>query len=376
MPRMYNKKVGQNAIDNRTRKRVGQRDAIVWSVDEGNDIVNLKIQGSDTLLVAHYHQVLNAVPTYIKPGAAVTVRHRRNNKGYVEIIGTGRAIPTPVGASAGLPVVGATDVVVSGMEVLPTDPTSMTVRVNPGVYRLDNTLHVWSKTNNFFYTMNDPPELIMGTDPVTMGGQYYVVTIPAAPVSEHFGRYDLLVVGPHDGEIDVISGAEVNLSTTEPVMPSVPVNHVMVDWVLVFYGETVVTAGMIGKKYNPPSPQDVTVTLSTSFVTDQQLEWNPAAPPSASCVVIISVEDQYGSTIDFNGARGRLTLSGGFGEVDGGYTGWSSDWAESSHGTQVQFQYRREQTNPDENHPVLVYDVEGFTTAFVIILLDSLGDPL
>ena len=195
MPKMYNKKIGLNAIDSRLRKRVEERDAIVWSIDENNDIVNLKIQGSDTLLVAHYHQVLNALPRYVKPGAAVTVRHRRGNKGYVEIVGTGRAIPTPVGASSGLPQVGSTDVVISGMEVLATDPTSLTVRVNSGVYRMDNTLYVWSETNNFFYTMNDPAELIMGTDAVTMGGQYYVVNIPAAPSTPQYGRYDLLVVG-------------------------------------------------------------------------------------------------------------------------------------------------------------------------------------
>lgn len=375
MPKMYNKKIGQNAIDTRIRRRIEERDAIVWSIDEGNDIVNLKIQGSDTLLVAHYHQVLNAVPKYVKPGAAVTVRHRRGNKGYVEIVGTGRAIPTPIGASSGLPEVGATDVVVSGMEVLATYPTSMSVRVNPGVYRLNNTLYVWSETNNFYYTMDDPPELIMGTDPVTMGGQYYVVNIPAAPATPAYGRYDLLVIGPHDNQIDVVSGAEVNFSTDEPVMPSVPVNHVMVDWVLVFYGDTVVTDAMIGKSYNAPAPQDITVTISTSFVTDQQLEWNPAAPPSASCVIIISVDDQYGTTINFGG-RGRLTLGAGFGQVNGSYTGWSSNYAESYHSTQVQFQYIRDQTEGDEFSPVLTYEIEGFATVFIIQLLDSLGVPM
>ena len=222
--------------------------------------------------------------------------------------------------------------------------------------------------------MDDPAPLIMGTDAVTMGGQYYVVNIPAAPSTPAYGRYDLLVVGPHDNQIDVVSGAEVNFSTTEPVKPAVPANHVLVDWILVFYGQTEVVEAMIGKNYQAPAPQDVTVTLATSFVTDQQLEWNPAAPPSASCVVTISVDDQYGSTIDF-GDKGRLTLTAGFGEVHGGYTGWRSDYAESNHSTSVQFQYRRDQTE-SEFHPVFTYEIEGFATVFIITLLDSLGDPL
>jgi hypothetical protein len=376
MPRMYNKRVGVNAIDKRMRKRVSERDAIVWSVDEANDIVNLRIQGSDKNLVAHYHQVLNAVPRYVKPGAAVRVRHRRGNKGYVEVTGTGRAVPTPVGIGSSFPVVGLTDVVLSGMEVLATDPLSMTVRVNPGTYRLDNTLHVWSKTNNFYYVMNDPAPLLMGTDPVYMGAQYYVVTIPAAPSTPQYGRYDILVVGPHDDEIDVVSGSEVNLSTTEPTMPSTPANHVLVEWIFVMYGDTTVDSSMIGKSYQSPGPETITISLSGTWVdVDDQLTWNPSTPPQPFADIQISVTDQYGGSYSFGGARGRLTLSGGFGQVYGSYSGWRSDYAESSHSASVSFKYERDQT-ASEFAPILLYEVTGFSTVFVIVLLDSLGDPI
>jgi hypothetical protein len=375
MPKMYNKKIGLNAIDSRLRKRVEERDAIVWSIDENNDVVNLKIQGSDTLLVAHYHQVLNALPRYVKPGAAVTVRHRRGNKGYVEIMGTGRAIPTPVGASSGLPQVGSTDVVISGMEVLATDPTSLTVRVNSGVYRMDNTLYVWSETNNFFYTMNDPAELIMGTDAVTMGGQYYVVNIPAAPSTPQYGRYDLLVVGPHDNQIDVLSGSEVNLTNEAPVKPSVPANHVLVDWIFIQYGDTVVDSTMIGKNYSQPGPETITVTLGGIDITvDDEFGWS-LIDNTPICTITISVQDQYGGTYGFGGQRGRLTLTGP-GQVLGGYTGWRSDYAESNHASSVFFSYERDQLAVPEYSPTFVYETTGFSTVFVIVLLNVSGDPI
>lgn len=375
MPRLYNKKIAAQAIDHRLRRRIEERDAIVWTVDTSNNIVNVKIQGSDTLVVAHYHQVLTSVPRYLKPGAAVTIRHRRGNKGYVEVVGTGRAIPTPVGAGSGLPAVGLTDTVLSGMEVLATDPLSLTVRVNPGTYRMDNTIYVWSETNNFFYTMNDPAELIMGTDAVNMGGQYYVVTIPAAPSTPQYGRYDILVVGPHDDQIDVVSGTEVNLSTTEPTMPSVPADHVLVDWIFIMYGDTTVDSSMIGKQYSAPGPEEITVTLTGADITvDQEFDWN-AVDDTPQCGINISVKDQYGGTYGFGGLRGRLTLNGP-GQVYGGYTGWRSDYAESSHGSSVSFMYERNQLATPEYAPTLVYEVTGFSTVFVIVLLDSLGDPI
>jgi len=376
MPRLYGKKVGIGVIDRRVRKRVEERDAVVWSVDSANNIVNVKIQGSDTLLKSHYHQVLTAAPSYLKPGAAVTIRHRRGNKGYVEVIGTGRAIPTPIGAGSSLPSVDLTDVVLSGMEVLATDPTTMTVRVNPGTYRYNNGLYIWSETNNFFYTMDDPAPLLMGSDAVTMGGQYYVVTIPAAPATPKYGRYDILVVGPHDNEIDVISGTAVNFSTTVPTMPTVPSGHVLVDWVLVFYGDTVVTDDMIGKSYSSPIYSSVDISISGSWVTvDDELEWNPTPPPQPYCDIVITVYDQYGTVWNFAGMRGKLTNMGAFGQVYGSYTGWRSDYAESYVSTTGSFKFERDQSASESSVPLL-YEVGGYAYSFVLVLLDSGGSPI
>lgn len=376
MPRLYNKKVGIHAIDKRLRKRTEERDAIVWSVDTTNKIVNLKIQGSDTLMVANYHQVLTAVPNYVKPGAAVTVRHRRGNRGYIEVIGTGRAIPTPVGAGGSLPDVNTTDDILTGMAALATSPETLTVRINSGTYRVDNTLYVFAPDTGFVYTMDDPAPLIMGTDDVTMGVQYFTVSIDSAPATPAYGRYDIIVVGPHDNEAHVVKGTAVNLSTTEPTMPTVPANHILIDWVFIKYGDTVITTEMIGGKYADPAPNTIVLNISGTWTNvDDELTWNPSPPPQPYADISITVKDQYGTTINYGGARGRLTSYATFGQVYGSYSGWRSDYAESPHTSSVSFKFERDQS-ATEYAPTLLYQVTGFESAFVIVLLDALGDPI
>lgn len=378
MPRMYYKKVGAHAVDQRVRKRSESRDAIVWSIDADNDIVNLKIQGSDILYKAYYHQVLTAVPSYCKVGAAVSLRHRRGNKGFAEVQGTGRAIPTPIGSGSSLPDIPLEDMILTGMEVLATDPTTMYVRINSGTYRMNNTIYVFSEANNNFYEMNDPAEIMMGSDPVTMGGDYYVVEVPSAPTGSGYGRYDILVVGPHDGLIDLISGTAVNLSTTVPVMPTIPSQHVLIDWILVQKGDSVVTNAMIGQGYGSPAPEEVTVVISGTYVNaEQQLTWNPGVEPIVqyTCTITISAKDQYGNTYNFGGVRGTLTKMGGYGRVHGGYTGWTSDVAESYASSSVVFGYERDQTET-EFSPIFMYEHTGFSTAFVLTILSLTGSPM
>ena len=377
MPRMYNKKVGTSAVDRRVRKRIEGQDAIVWSVDAANNIVNLKIQGSDILYKAHYHQVMSAVPNYLKVGAAVTLRHRRGNKGYAEVSGTGRSIPTPIAGASALPTISLTNMVLTGMEIFETDPQSMWLGVYPGTYRLDNTIYVFSEANNFFYTMNDPPPLIMGTDAVTMGGEYFAVEFDAAPGTPAYGRYDILVVGPHDSLIHVVKGTAVNLSTTEPTMPTTPVDHVRIGFVLIQYGDTVITNDMIGKGYSAPGPQEITVAITGTYVdANGHLTWNVLPPPEYQCTITISAKDQYGTTWNFGGVHGTLTKLNGTGQVYGSYTGWTSDVAESNATTSVVFKYERNQSASPEMPPNFVYESPGFSTFTQVVLLGAGGDPI
>ena len=385
MPVLYGKKVGRHRIDNRVRKRVEERDAIIWQIDSANDIVNLKIQGSDTLIKAHYHQVIHTFPGYLKVGAAVMIRFRRGNRGFVDVIGSGRAIPTPVDEGSPMPPISLADMIISGMEVTATDPATLSVAIASGVFRISNRLYVFSGTDNFFYIMNEPAPLIMGDDPVIMGGQYYALTLPAAPSTPGYGRYDLIVIGT-DSVLDVVSGVEVNLSTTAPSFPTIPSGHILVAWIFVRYGNTVITQSMIGQNYSQPNAESWTVTLTggqVGYYNDTYpyvLAWNssliiPIVQPS--CGIVIVAIDQYGHTMDFGGARATLTKAAGYGRVRGGYTGWDSTTAESRAGTSISFNYERAQPevpeDPDEHYPVFSMRVEGFSMAFTITLACSAG---
>lgn len=378
MPRLYSKRVGTHLVDNRVRKRTEERDAIVWQIDQDNDIIYLKLQGSDTLVRAYYHQVVTTIPAYLKTGSAATIRFRRGNKGYVDVIGSGRAIPTPVASGSALPEINLADMILTGMEVTATSPATMSVAVAAGTYRIANQLYVFSGTSNFVYVMDDPPPLLMGTDDVTMGPQYFTIDIPAAPSTPGYGRYDILVVGT-DQEIDVISGTAVNLSTTAPTMPSVPLNHILVAYIFVQYGNTVVTQDMIGQNYASPVAETVTVVLSGSWVTtygsEQALDWNPLSTPNPDCTITISAIDQYGGQMNWGGARGRLTKAGGFGQLYGSYSGWKTDWVESQVTTQAVFKYQRDQS-VSEISPVLYFEVTGFAHVFSITLLSATGLPV
>lgn len=375
MPKFYNKMVGRRKIEHRIRQHTPDRDAIVWSVDAEAKIANVKIQGSNTLIQVPYHMTMFSVPSYVRPGAAVTVRHRGGNKGFWEISGTARTIPTPVSGSGSLPDQNTTDVVLTGMEVSVTDPTSWCVSISAGTYRYDEVIYVFSGTSNWYYTMDDPAPLVMGNDPVVMGGQFYAICFDPAPVTINYGRYDILVIGPHDNSVDVIKGAEVNLSTTTPTMPSVPSGHILIGWVFITGADTAITSEMVNLTYGTPAPEQTTITLSGSWVTANQLEWNATPPPMPDCTITISCKDQYGGTYGFGGAMGTLTLVGGYGLVYGIYSGWRSDYALAKHNSSITFKYQRDQ-DEDEFRPIFTYECSNFAYVFTITLLDALGDPI
>jgi hypothetical protein len=385
MPRLYGKKMARRRIDNRVRSRIEERDAIIWEIDESREIVNLKIQGSDTLIKAHYHQVIHTFPGYLKVGAAVNIRFRRGNRGFVDVIGSGRAIPSPVDASGPMPPVTLANMILSGLIVTATDPPSMAVSVSDGVFRINNKIYVFSGTDDFVYIMNEPAPLVMGFDPVIMGPQYYTIAMPPAPTTPGYGRYDIIVIGT-DSVLDVISGTAVNLSTTAPEFPTIPPNHILVDWVFIMYGDTVITQSMIGQKYSQPNAESWTVVLSGGWVGAYAqnpddwpyvLGWSDEDPlvTQPSCTITITATDQYGGLINFGGARATLTKAGGLGRVRGGYTDWHSSVAESSAYTSIVFYYEREQPidpeDPDERYPVFSFEVLGFSMSFSIVLACS-----
>lgn len=115
--RLYGKKFAKRSMDKRTRLKVESRDAVLWSVDWDNRICNVKIQGSNELVAAHFPQNLTALDIFMKPGNAVRIAHRGGNRGYIEVVGHGMAIPTPVTGDSHPATSDLADGVVSGLTI-------------------------------------------------------------------------------------------------------------------------------------------------------------------------------------------------------------------------------------------------------------------
>ncbi|MEM5769674.1 MAG: hypothetical protein AAGU32_15480 [Bacillota bacterium] len=98
--RTYGKRLIRGAADKATKQAAESRDAVLWDVLLTERVCRCKIQGSSELIIARFPQNWATVPEWAKPGQAVRIAHRGGIRGYIEVVGFGRAIPTPVSGSA------------------------------------------------------------------------------------------------------------------------------------------------------------------------------------------------------------------------------------------------------------------------------------
>lgn len=365
--RLYRKNFTKDLVSQRIRSHTVDRDGIVWDIDETNYIASVRIQGTSTNLKCPYHRVNRHRPDYLKKGACVQVRHKRGLRGYAEIIGPGRAIPSPSAGESQLPVRSSTDAILSGMDLAETNPESMDLVLDSGTFRLDDTIYVFVGSEDTFYVMQDPPVLVMGNNPVTMGEGWSVVTISAAP-SAGYGRYDLIVVGI-DGDADVVTGTP-SLLSTEPAMPSTPSDHILVDHIFIYGGQTEVDDSMIGKSWSAPIPSEVTCVVTGDVDGDGQILYSNGA----EITLTLSSVDQYGQTFNGQNATCTCTLYCDDGEVYGAMTGWRSDFAQAQYSTSLVFRYRRnDPVAADDQSPVFTFESEdnNFSFSTVVIALTS-----
>ena len=94
--RLYGKRFVKNYVDSRVVRKTEMRDAVLWDIDWSNYVARVKIQGSNQLITAHFPRNWKKQPYWCKEGNAVRIIHRSGVRGYVEIAGEGRAIPSPV----------------------------------------------------------------------------------------------------------------------------------------------------------------------------------------------------------------------------------------------------------------------------------------
>lgn len=365
--RLYRKNFTRGLINQRIQAHAVDRDAIIWAIDDTNRLASVRIQGTNTNIQVPYHQVNRYRPDYLKVGACVQIRHKRGIRAYAEIMGPGRAIPTPVTGGAQLPTRDSVDAILTGMELEELTPLSMGYSLSAGTFRYNNIIYVYVGSEDGGYLMTDPPTLLMGSNPVVMGTSWSTVTIPAAP-SAGYGRYDLIVVGT-DGVADVVEGTPALLST-EPTMPSTPSGHILVDHIFIYGGQTTVDDSMIGKSWSAPIAEEVTCDVTGDIDGSGRILYTNGA----EITLTISAVDQYGQAFDGDNVTCTCTLYCDDGEVYGALTGWRSDYAQAVFDSNLQFSYRRnDPVASDDQSPVFSIQSEtgNFSYSTTVIALTS-----
>lgn len=284
--RTYGRKQLKRYVDRATRAKTETRDAIIWDVIEEDRVCQVKIQGSNEFIYAHYPRNQTTVPKWCKVGNAVRIIHKGGNRGYMEIAGEGRAAPT----GSGTPTIPTpSNALMSGMAVWATMPTNkMAVTIDSGNYRIDGTIYSYGGTDTSSYYVMDTDPIIMDDDPVQMNTPIGAIVIETAPAVGYY-RYDAIVIG-EDGIVDVIKGIEV---TANPVYPTVTESHILLIYMLVVGGVTAISQGALGQIWT--TPRAVMLATISDPTCESMAYWPEDVEPIQQPVggLIATLSDQY-----------------------------------------------------------------------------------
>ena len=359
--RLYGKKFLRRRMEKRVVEKTETRDAILWSIDEGNFRCRVKIQGSGEYVIAHYPRNWKRHPYWLKPGNAVRLVHRSGTRGYIEVVGEGRAIPLPVEGPA-LPPGDDTlfDAILTGMNLYTTNPNSLGVIVTSGTYRINGNVYAFSGTgaSETEIIMNDPAPMVLGSGAtMSMGTVQSELEITDVPESGYY-RYDCFVIG-EDGVVDYIQGEEVRQN---PVQPDIPEGHLLIDrYILVLGGAEVISDYVIGTYWSTPMP--VTLEIVPQYTT----------MPSTveEMYVAVTVMDQYGMPYDGIGYWTiNLINSTEIGEVYSSSSGYDSySVSQITYGSGYNyFRYKKDTEEMNVTQIILVAtlaDLEGATGTLI-----------
>ena len=314
--RTYGKRMIRGAADKATKQAVESRDAVLWDILTEERVCRCKIQGSSELIIARFPQNWAAVPEWAKPGQAVRISHRSGIRGYIEVVGFGRAIPTPVSGSATPTPKTPNDVILAGclLKAIPQTPR-MSVYVTTGWVRLDGEELAVPAV-----AMAEDGALKMDMG-ITMGEAAGVFNV-SAPGARQF-RYDLFSLSPSR----VVTRTAGAAFTTTESKPALPAGHLTIAYLLVRGGMAVITAADVGQAWSVPVPASI-----ETVAIDNGAEWSITA----------SVKDQYGNTMATPlGWTISATIASGDGSIapTSGNTGSGSDctftYTEGTAGTLV-----------------------------------------
>ncbi|MDT8900281.1 hypothetical protein [Anaeroselena agilis] len=269
--RTYGKRLIRGAADKATKQAAESRDAVLWDILLTEQVCRCKIQGSSELIIARFPQNWATVPEWAKPGQAVRIAHRGGIRGYIEVVGFGRAIPTPVSGSATPTPSTPDNAILEGclIKAIPQNP-GMSVYITTGRARFNGveyTVPAVAMAAGSALKMN------MG---IAMGEAAGVFSI-SAPSAGQF-RYDLFSLSP---SLVVTKTAGAAFTTVES-KPALPSGHLPIGYLLVRGGQTVIAAADIGQIWSVPVPASIATTA-----TDNGIAWS----------IVASVKDQYGNAI-------------------------------------------------------------------------------
>ena len=318
--RTYGKRSLRGAADKAAGQKVESRDAVLWDVLLSERVCRCKIQGSGELIIARFPQNWATVPEWAKPGQAVRIAHRGGVRGYIEVVGFGRAIPTPVSGSATPTPETPSDAILAGclIKAIPQTPR-MGVYVTTGWARFSGeelAVPAVAMAAASAFKMD------MG---IAMGEAAGVFNI-SAPGAGQF-RYDIFSLSS-SLVVTRTAGAAFTNVESKPVLPG---GHLAIGYLLVRGGQTVIAASDIGQVWSAPVPASIDTTA-----TDNGEEWSITA----------DVKDQYGNAITTAlGWELSTTIASGDGSIvpargnTGSGSSFSFTYTEGTAGTLVQIEF-------------------------------------
>lgn len=353
--RTYGSRFLKKAIERRVENRVESRDGIIISYDLVNRYAVVKIQGSSKQIRVFFPQNWTDKPSWLAVGNSVRISHTGGQRGRLEITGHGQYRVTPISGDTSPSTPTASDAVLSGGKLFATNQGDMTIAIESATVRFSGVTYSISGL-----TM-DNASVIMDMPAITLDsiGGVWTLTAPAAGTY----RYDIFVVGS-DLVIDVVSGTE----SSTPTMPATPSGHLLLDWVLLYGGQTEIIQADIHNTWTSPAPSYMEISI-----TDNELTWI-----ETNTEVIFTVKDQYGNQISIPGGTNlTFTIQTGNGLItSGGDSSTSSLTVGINDG--ANFTYTREGLVTDSS-PILsavtefTATVPALSAGGAIILYDSTG---
>jgi len=339
--RLYGKKFVKNIVGKQVRSSVESRDCIIWEVLPESRTCRVRIQGSNKDIFVEFPRNERMVPKWVRTGNSVTIGHRSGVRGHMSITGQGTSIPTVISGEP-LPDPGiAPNGVTSGMIITATDPESMSVNIGDGTYRINNIDYNFGVSNSPMYY--DVPPVVMYDSDLVVAYDALVAALTTPPSIRNF-RYDAFVIGD-DGIVDYLQGAV----SSNPVKPTIPVGHILIDkYIFIIGGHSVITNADIGGVWTATELSSISINIEGDGM-DYDMPYDDNDTPDelddpyyAYADIVMTAYDQYNNSLPgtYTFKLDKVSGSGDLWSDNSGYADNVQQYTTSSNYT---FKCRRDQ---------------------------------